>query len=120
MSELPPFASGKIAGDYTILFEYWRVAREMSREDLIEASMLHEPDYDLLRRSIRIGESVFDLLERLTVEFEKRVDPNVAFHALERLEIHVPREEAGRLVAKLIASWLIEAGEYWGILRVKG
>ncbi len=118
MGEKPPFASGKLAGDYKPLFEYWRVARERGREDLIEASMLQEADYDFLRKNVVIGESVLDLLEKVTNSVIDRIDPEIAQIAMERVGLQLPKDEARLRIARLLASWLIEAGEYWGYIRL--
>jgi len=115
----PPFASGELVEDFSPLFEYWRVARERGREDLVEAAMLSEADYKLLRDTVKSGEAVLDLIDRLAEKVIDRVDPDIAAEALARNGIRVPPEEARWYIAKLIASWLIEAGDYWGFIRLR-
>ena len=115
----PPFASGELVGDYSPLFEYWRVARERGREDLVEAAMLSEADYKLLRDTVKSGEAVLDLVDRLAEKIVDRVDPEIAAEALARSGVRVPPEEARWYIARLIASWLIEAGDYWGLIRLR-
>jgi len=119
--KLPPFASGKITSDYSILFEYWKVAREKGREDLIEGSMLSEDDYKLLVEEAGKSPRLDDLLEALADKFLDRIDPDIAVEAVRRATgATVESETARRLVARLLASWLVEAGEYWNMIRFRG
>lgn len=116
----PPFASGVLAEDYSPLFEYWRVARERGREDLVEASMLREDDYSYLRELVGSGGlSVDVLMEKLSKRFESRVDGDVAVEAFRRSGISMDRDLAKRRIASLIAAWLLEAGESWGLLKLR-
>lgn len=118
--EKPPFASGRIAGSYDLLFAYWRVAREKGMEELVEKAMLHDEDYNLLKNIVskkgRI--SLWDLLEELTQVFMDRVDERLAVEAASRLGYSVGGKEARSLVARLLAAWLIEAGEYWNMIKI--
>lgn len=119
--KLPPFASGRIAGSYSLLFEYWRVARERGREDLVEKAMLSDEDYRRLREIASQGERVrlTDLLDELVDYFMERVDEELAGEAAGRLGYRISGSDARRLIARLLASWLVEAGEYWNIIRIK-
>ncbi len=119
MPRRPPFASGKVAGDYEPLFLYWEVARERGREDLIEAATLREEDYKVLQREAGEGLGLDALLEALTSYMEDRVDPVVAAEAYRRYGVEASPEDARRLIARLLASWLVEAGEYWGFVRLR-
>ena len=118
---LPPFATGRITPDYSILFEYWRVAREREREDLVEKAMLGEDDYELLREKASTTRRLGDLLEILEDIMVERVDPDIAVEAVARATgSRVDSETARRLVARLLASWLVEAGEYWRMIGLHG
>jgi len=118
--ELPPFASGKIASDYSILFEYWRVARERGREDLVESGMLSEDDYKMLVEEAAENPNLEDLLDALVARLLDRIDPDVAVEAVRRATgARVDADTARRLVARLLASWLVEAGEYWNMVRLR-
>ncbi len=119
MPRRPPFASGKVAGDYEPLFLYWEAARERGREDLIEAATLREEDYKVLQREAGKGLGLEALLEALTSYMEERVDPEVAAEAYRRYGVEAGPEDARRLIARLLASWLVEAGEYWGFVRLR-
>jgi hypothetical protein len=115
----PPFASGELVGDYGPLFEYWKIAREKGREDLVEAAMLSEEDYRMLQETAYRGEEVLDLIERLTEKILDRIDPEIASEALSGYGVKAPPDEARRFIAKLIAAWLIEAGEYWCFIKLR-
>ncbi|MEB3845075.1 MAG: hypothetical protein LRS48_05290 [Desulfurococcales archaeon] len=118
---LPPFASGRLAADYSLLREYWRVARERGREDLVERSMLSEELLELLRSEIHGGESAADVLERLASKLEDRIDESAAVEAARRRGLEsIDGATARRLVARLLAAWLLEAGDYWGHLKLRG
>jgi len=118
--ELPPFASGKIASDYSILFEYWRAAREKGREDLVESGMLSEDDYKMLVEEAAKNPRLEDLLDALVERLLDRIDPDVAVEAVRRATgARVDADTARRLVARLLASWLVEAGEYWNMVKLR-
>jgi hypothetical protein len=121
MSEdwLPPFASGRIAGSYRLLRRYLEVARERNRDEAFENALLREEDYELLKSLAREGESALELVDRLTDILVERVDPEIAEEALRREGILLSGEEARRIIARLLASWLIEAGEYWKIISLE-
>ncbi|MEB3861688.1 MAG: hypothetical protein GSR84_05655 [Desulfurococcales archaeon] len=120
MRRRPPFASGRIAGDYEPLFLYWEAARRAGREDLVERAMLREEDYRLASRLAREAGRLGDLLDRLEEVMLERVDPGVAAEAYRMYGAPVGDEDARRLIARLLASWLVEAAEHWGFLRLRG
>ncbi len=114
---MPPFATGELAGSYRLLFTYWEEAKRRGRQDLIDKSTLREDDYRVLREHAgRDAESVIDSLEDY---FYDRVDPEVAVEAARRLGIALDPEDARRHVARLLAMWLLEAGDTWGIVRLR-
>jgi hypothetical protein len=117
---LPPFASGRIAGSYKLLRRYLESAREMGRVKAFERALLGEEDYRLLRRIAVDGASVWDVVERLASIMEERVDPEVAVEALRREGVEATPETARRIIARLLAAWLVEAGEYWRIVGLEG
>ena len=120
---LPPFASGEIAGDYTPLFEYWQEARRRGREEAIEKATLTREDFDELRREVEEAPGpsrLSDLLDRLKERFRGRVDPGIAAEAMRRAgRPGYTGEEAAEEIARLMAAWLVEAGEEWGLLRLR-
>lgn len=117
---LPPFASGSIVEDYETLFIYWEKARSKGREDLIEKSTLSNTDFDRLRVIVEEGTMTLEeLLERLARDMAERIDPEMAAEALRERRISLEADDARRYLAKILAGWLIEAGEYWSILRLR-
>ena len=116
----PPFASGEIAGDYEPLFAYWEEAKSRGDEGAVERATLSREDFDELERLVaeegRLRLS--DLLDRLAPRFEGRVDPEIAVRAYERVGLRLDSGEARRRIASLLAAWLVEAGEHWGMLRL--
>ncbi len=116
----PPFASGEIAGDYEPLFAYWEEAKSLGDEEALERATLSREDFDELERMVSGSGRMrlTDLLEELRPRFEGRVDPGIAAKAYERMGIRVGPAEAKRMIAELLAAWLVEAGEYWGMLRL--
>ncbi|MEB3805903.1 MAG: hypothetical protein GSR73_00075 [Desulfurococcales archaeon] len=120
--KLPPFASGRLAGDYRPLFEYWRIARSKNREDLVEKAMLSNNDYKLLEDIVsrKAKVTALDLIDILTEKLADRIDPDIALEAMARLGYNLNRDEARLFIARLLASWLVEAGDYWRILRLTG
>jgi len=116
----PPWASGKIVPDYGPLYAYWRIARSLGREELVEAATLKPEDFEDLKRMVEEGVSnALDLLERLAVKFEARVDEEVAEKAMEDEGMPFRGADARRRIAFILAGWLVEAGEYWRILKLR-
>ena len=116
----PPFASGKIAGSYEPLKIYMELARERGREDLLDASILREEDFRMLRERVeREGRvRLLDLLNELEEYFAERVDPELAREAYRRYGLDLATGDARKRLARLMAAWLLEAGEEWGYVRL--
>ncbi len=100
---------------------YWKVARDRGREDLIEASTLSNDDFNYVKRymEVRVRLSLADLLEDLSTYFKGRVDEDTAKEAYRRLGIEVKEGDYRELISRILAGWLIEAAESWGILRLR-
>ena len=116
----PPFASGKIAGSYEPLKIYMELAKERGREDLLDAAVLREGDFRILRERVeREGRvKLIDLLDELEEYFTERVDPELAREAYQRYGLDLTTGDARRRLARLIAAWLLEAGEEWGHIKL--
>lgn len=115
---LPPFATGEIAGSYELLYIYWKKAGRRAEE-----AVLREEDFEVLRHAVeREGlRRLDDLLERLTDHFVERIDPEAAREAVrEYYGSDVDPEAAKRAIARLLASWLLEAGKEWKMYRFQG
>ncbi len=117
--KLPVFATGRIVGDYGLLFKYWEVAGAKAEE-----AMLRNEDFNHLRRLVEAKGPrlrLSELLDSLTDYFLPRVDPEAARQAYKSYYgIDVDTYTARRQVARLLAGWLVEAGEEWKILSLRG
>ncbi len=115
---LPPFATGEIAGDYGLLYVYWRKAGRRAEE-----AVLRSEDFEVLRHAVERERlrRVEELVERLVEHFLDRIDPVAAREAVsEYYGADVDAEYARRLVARLLASWLLEAGKEWKMYSFRG
>ncbi len=115
---LPYFATGEVVGDYTLLYIYWRKAGKRA-----EDATLRREDFDYLRRIVEGGKvrKLNELLERLTSYYLSRVDANAAVEAVkEYYRVPMSADDAKRMIARILAGWLVEAGQQWGILRLRG
>lgn len=114
----PPFATGEIVGDYGLLFKYWELCGEEERDK----AMLSNKDFEDLRRLVDAGyRRLSDILELLEERMLSRVDPAKAREAFKQYYgVDVDPETARRRIARLLASWLVEAGSTWKILRLRG
>ncbi len=116
------FANGTIVSDYEPLFRYWEIARKRGREDLVDKAMLENTDFDYIRRMVlEQALNLLEVLDRLEEYFIDRIDPEIAVKALEEtLGIELELEEARRRLARILAGWLLEAAQTWGIIRLRG
>jgi hypothetical protein len=115
---LPYFATGEVVGDYELLYRYWRYAGRRAEE-----ATLRREDFDYLRRLVEDYhvKRLDELLAKLTDYFSPRVDPEAARRAVEdHYKVSIPPEDARRMVARILAGWLVEAGQQWKILRLRG
>lgn len=114
---MPLFATGEIVGDYEPLLRYWEKAGEKAGD-----SVLSNEDFRELQRLVAVeGVSRLDeVLDRLSLRFRGRVDPDAAAQALsEYYGTPVPPEEARDRIARLLAGWLVEAASEWNIIRLR-
>ncbi|GBF09578.1 hypothetical protein apy_13030 [Aeropyrum pernix] len=116
----PPFSTGKIVGNYGLLKLYLEVAREKGRRDLVDKALISEDDVDMLRRlSASPGATAEDFVNALEERFVERVDPEVASEALARAGINVDGDTARRMIARILAGWLVEMGEEMKLYRLR-
>ncbi len=120
----PLLADGSIVGDYEPLFKYWEKARKRGRGEEGRVVLRNE-DFQHLEKLLRSREgrlSVAEALEELTLYFLDRVDPELAREAVEEAYgvSGYDAESARRVVARILAGWLIEAAKTWGSLKVRG
>ena len=118
---MPPFASGRIVGDYEPLYVYWRKLKDLGREDLLEKSTLSNRDFDYVRGLISSARrlDLETIMESLTLYFKERVDPDIAALAMSELGYSLSVEESKDRISRILAGWLVEACEHWKILRIR-
>ena len=120
-NRMPPFASGRIVADYNPLFRYWEEARRKGREDLLEMAMLREEDYRMLRELVEGRRmALADLLDEVRERLLDRIDPDLAAEVLAGTGLSATAPQAREFLASILAGWLVEAGEYWGIIVLRG
>ncbi len=111
--EKPLLADGSIVGDYSPLLAYWRKAKEKDRR-LAEKALLRREDFEYLDRIVEDSSgkiSVAEALSRLKAYFAERIDAELAVEAVReayRVE-SIDEGEARRIIAGIMAGWLIEA-----------
>ena len=120
MKDKPFFADSSIVGDYTPLIRYWELLKKEKRN--IDNALLKPSDFkyieQLIKEQGRI--SLAELLEKLTEYFYDRIDPEIATRALEEAyNVETELEHARRIIARIMAGWLIEASNTTGILRLR-
>jgi len=116
LSWKPFFASGKLVKDYEPLKKYLELSKGT---DAYERAFIGEEDFRRLKE-VAHGKKLGELWDELTEELKERIDPQIALEALREagLEAEDP-ETARKEIAKLLAGWLLEAGEEWDIIRFK-
>ncbi len=120
MSWKPTFASGKLVRNYEPLRYYLELVRGTEWYD---KGFLSKEDFEKLV-SVAKGEletgKLGELWDKLTEYFVNRVNGEKALEALKEFGYPVESEdEAKREIAKMLAGWLIEAGEEWEMIRLK-
>lgn len=107
--------------NYNPLFYYWKKARGLGREDLIERTLIKEEDLkfleDLVKNENRI--SLEMLINEIARAVSDRIDSEIAKEALKAYGIPMDGKEAKVLLARILAGWIIEAGEIRGIIKLR-
>ncbi len=114
----PYFATGEIVHDYGLLYKYWRRAGKRA-----EDATLANRDFNYLKSIVEESGVVrlSELLDNLTEYFLPRVEARAALEAVrDHYGVEVDADTARRMVARILAGWLIEAGKQWRILRLRG
>ena len=120
----PLLASGKIIKDYRILFEYCKIYKK-EKGAKAEEVLLDRKDFDYLKKLVQEGIiKAGELLNRLSVYYEEKIDPEIAVKAYAvtyGIEYSkVDKDLAVHELSRTLAGWLIEASEKLGILEIKG
>ncbi len=117
----PLLGDGSIVPDYSLLYAYWEALRRKGAD--IDRALLRREDFDTLRRLVEQAPSqtLEELLGKLIQHFLPRVDREAALEAFrETYSLEPDTETAARRVARILAGWLVEAGQQTGILRLRG
>ena len=119
MSWKPTFATGKLVRDYEPLRLYLELVKGTEWYD---RAFLSQRDFERLVDVVKRINGKANLLavwKELAEEMKDRIEPKAAFEALTRSGYEVKDEEEAReLMAKLLAGWLLEAGEEWDLIRL--
>ena len=116
MSWRPFFASNKLVKDYEPLRRYLEKTKGTEHYD---KAFISEEDFKKLKE-LAHGKKLGELWDELTELMKKRVDPQLAYEVLREsgYEVQSP-EEAQERMARILAGWLIEAGEEWGTIKFR-
>ncbi|MCE4617224.1 MAG: hypothetical protein F7C32_01390 [Desulfurococcales archaeon] len=110
----PFFATGYLIEDYEPLMKYWEFLRKEGREDILEKAFLDNEDYEILKKIARekVGRSLAEIFDELIGRFLERIDAETALKAFREAGYKtIGLEEAKRSMARILAGWLLEAGE---------
>ncbi len=113
------FATGKLVRDYEPLRKYLELVKDTEWYD---KAFLNENDFKRLVELVKSKggkPSLLEIWKELTEELKDRIEPKAALKALEATGYDVEDEEEAReLLAKLLAGWLMEAGDEWHLIRL--
>jgi hypothetical protein len=117
----PLLATGKLGGNYRLLYSYWKFAGGSGSEKA-EAILLNKGDFEkalsIIERENRIP--LGKLVEHFKKIFLPRIDSELAVRAYKEVYgIEAPSDVAVEEVAKTIALWLLEALELEGKISFK-
>ncbi|ALU12635.1 hypothetical protein EYM_05970 [Ignicoccus islandicus DSM 13165] len=119
MSWKPIFATKKLVRDYEPLRYYLELVRDTEWYD---KAFLSGADFKLLSAVVQNNKDKANLLavwKMLTEKMKSRINSKMAYRALKNSGYHVRDEEEARdLMARMLAGWLLEAGEEWNLIRM--
>jgi len=117
---LPFFADGSIVGDYKPLIKYWELLKKVGRD--MESVVLKREDFKYLEEVVESnpGLDVASLINMLQYRFLERIDCKLAAEAYREVYgFDIGEEDACKNLARIVAGWLIEAGESMGVLKLR-
>lgn len=120
MSRKPLLSSGKLGADYELLFKYWELARA-ERPGAENDVVLKNEYLNFVERRIEESQKIKleDIMNELISVLMSKVDPVIAAKAYkERYGIEAAPAFAAREISKVVATWVIEALEIEGKLRI--
>jgi len=114
----PFLADGSLVEDYTLLFNYWEIAKARD-VSIAEKAVLSHKDFNELERIINIfhGRSIVELINYFKNSMKNRIDPKIAVEAYKKTYgVEVEENIAVDKLATILASWLMEAARQLKII----
>jgi len=114
----PFLADGSLVEDYTLLFNYWEIARAKD-VSIAEKAVLSHKDFNELERIVNIfrGHSIVELINYFKNSMKNRIDPKIAVEAYKKTYgVEVEENIAVDKLATILASWLMEAARQLKII----
>ncbi len=107
----PFLADGSLVEDYTLLFNYWEIAKTKD-VSIAEKAVLSHKDFSELERIVNLfhGRSIVELINYFKNNMKNRIDPKIAVEAYKKTYgVEVEENIAVDKLATILASWLMEA-----------
>ena len=114
----PFLADGSLVEDYTLLFNYWEIAKARD-VSIAEKAVLSHKDFNELERIVNIfrGHSIVELINYFKNSMKNRIDPKIAVEAYKKTYgVEVEENIAVDKLATILASWLMEAARQLKII----
>lgn len=114
----PFLADGSLVEDYTLLFNYWEIAKAKD-VSIAEKAVLSHKDFNELERIVNIfrGHSIVELINYFKNSMKNRIDPKIAVEAYKKTYgVEVEENIAVDKLATILASWLMEAARQLKII----
>lgn len=114
----PFLADGSLVEDYTLLFNYWEIAKAKDLS-IAEKAVLSHKDFNELERIVNIfrGHSIVELINYFKNSMKNRIDPKIAVEAYKKTYgVEVEENIAVDKLATILASWLMEAARQLKII----
>ena len=114
----PFLADGSLVEDYTLLFNYWEIAKAKDLS-IAEKAILSHKDFNELERIVNIfrGHSIVELINYFKNSMKNRIDPKIAVEAYKKTYgVEVEENIAVDKLATILASWLMEAARQLKII----
>jgi len=114
----PFLADGSLVEDYTLLFNYWEIAKTKD-VSIAEKAVLSHKDFNELERIVNLfrGRSIVELINYFKNSMKNRIDPKIAVEAYKKTYgVEVEENIAVDKLATILASWLMEAARQLKII----
>lgn len=117
----PFLADGSLVEDYTLLFNYWEIARAKDLS-IAEKAILSHKDFNELERIVHMfhRHSIVELINYFKNNMRNRIDPEIAVEAYRKTYgVQVEEGIAVDKLAAILASWLMEAARQLKIISYR-